>query len=68
MLYVSNHDFSLFCLLKYYWILLKYSFSIVYSDMLNKPAAIAYSLCFKKQALELLLQLSFKAGLPTNGL
>ena len=36
--------------------------------MLNKLAAIVYSLCFKKQTLELLLHLSFKAELPTNGL
>ena len=36
--------------------------------MLNKLAAIAYSLCFKKQTLELLLHLPFKAELPTNGL
>ena len=68
MLYVSNHDFSLFCLLKYYQILQKYLFSIGYSDMLNKLATIVYSLCFKKQTLELLLHLSFKAELPTNGL
>ena len=52
MLYVSNHD----------------SFSIGYSDMLNKFATIVYSLCFKKQTLELLLHLSFKAELPTNDL
>ena len=45
-----------------------YSFSIGNSDMLNKLAAIVNSLCFKKQTLELLLHLSFKAGLPTNGL
>ena len=36
--------------------------------MLNKLATIVYSLCFKKQTLELLLHLSFKAELPTNGL
>ena len=35
--------------------------------MLNKLATIAYSLCFKKQTLELLLHLSFKADLPTDG-
>ena len=39
-----------------------------YSDMLNKLAAIVYSHCFKKQILELLMHLSFKAELPTNGL
>ena len=52
MLYILNHD----------------SFCIGYSDVLNKLAAIVYSLCFKKQALELLLHLYFKAELPTNGL
>ena len=39
-----------------------------YSDMLNKLAAIVSSLCFKRQILELLMHLSFKAELPTNGL
>ena len=34
--------------------------------MLNELATIVYSLCFKKQTLELLLHLSFKAELPTN--
>ena len=32
--------------------------------MLNKLATIVYSLCFKKQTLELLLHLSFKAEVP----
>ena len=41
---------------------------IGYSDMLNKLATIVYSLYFKKQTLELLLHLSFKAELPTKGL
>ena len=36
--------------------------------MLNRLAAINYSLCFKKQTLELLLYLFFKAEFPTNGL
>ena len=36
--------------------------------MLNKLATTAYSLCFKKQTLELLLHLSFKAELSTNDL
>ena len=36
--------------------------------MLNRLATINYSLCFKKQTLELLLYLFFKAELPTNGL
>ena len=57
MLYVLNHK-----------ILQKYSFSIDYSDILNKLKTIVYSLCFKKQTLELLLHLSFKAELPTDGL
>ena len=57
MLYVLNHK-----------ILQKYSFSIDYSDILNKLKTIVYSLCFKKQTLELLLHLSFKAELPKNGL
>ena len=60
--------FSLFHLLKYYKILSEYSFYIGYSDILNKLATIAYSLCFKKQTLELLRLLSFKAELPTDGL
>ena len=34
--------------------------------MLKKLATIVYSLCFKKQTLELLLHLSFKAELPTK--
>ena len=34
--------------------------------MLNKLATIVYSLCFKKQTLELLLHLSFKAELSAN--
>ena len=45
-----------------------FSFSIGYSDILNKLETIVYSLCFKKQTLELLLHLSFKAELPTDGL
>ena len=49
-------------------ILQKYSFSIGYSDILNKLEAIVYSLCFKKQTQELLLHLSFKAELPIDGL
>ena len=60
--------FLLFRLLKYYKILLKYSFCIDYSDILNKHEIIVYSLCFKKQTLELLIHLSFKPELPTNGL
>ena len=36
--------------------------------MLNKLPTIVNSLCFKKQTLELLLHLTFKAGLPTNDL
>ena len=47
---------------------LNHSFCIGYSDILNKLETIAYSLCFKKQTLELLLHLSFKAELPTDGL
>ena len=57
MLYVLNHK-----------ILQKYSFSIDYSDILNKLKTIVYSLCFKKQTLELLLHLSFKSELTTDGL
>ena len=60
--------FSLFRLLKYYKILWKYSFCIGYSDILNKPETVVYSLCFKKQTLELLLRLSFNAELRTDGL
>ena len=41
---------------------------LCYSYILNKLETILYSLSFKKQTLELLLHLSFKAGLPTNGL
>ena len=65
MLYVSNHDFSLIEILLNF---VQYSFSIGYSDMLNKLDTIVYCLCFKKQALELLLHLSFKAELPTDDL
>ena len=36
--------------------------------MFNKIATIVYSLCFEKQTLEVLLHLSFKAELLTNGL
>ena len=36
--------------------------------MLNKLATIVYSLRFKKQTLELIPHLSFKAEPPTNGL
>ena len=43
-------------------------FCVGYSDILNKPTAIVYSLCFKKQTLELLLYLFFKAELPPNSL
>ena len=68
MLYVLNHDFLHFQLLKYYKILQKYSFSIGCSDILNKLETIVYSLCFKKQTLELLLYLSFKGERPTDGL
>ena len=39
-----------------------------YSDMSNKLTTTVYSLCFKKQTLELLMHLSFKAELPTNDL
>ena len=46
----------------------EYSSSIGYSDMLKKLATIVYCLCFTKQALELLLHLSFKAELPTDDL
>ena len=60
--------FPFFRLLKYYEDLWKYSFSIGHSDILNKLETIVYSLCFKKQTLELLLHLSFKAELPTDGL
>ena len=60
--------FSLFRLLKYYKILQKYSFCIVYSDILNELETIVYSLYFKKQTLELLLHLSFKAELSYLGL
>ena len=44
------------------------SFCIGYPDILNILETIVYSLCFKKQTLELLLHLSFKAELPTDGL
>ena len=48
------------------YILRKHLYCIGYSDILNKLVTIVYSLCFKKQAPELLLHLSFKAKLPTN--
>ena len=68
ILYVLSHDFLFFRLLKYYKILRKYSFCTGYSDILNKPEAIVYFLCFKKQTLELLLYLSSKAELPKDGI
>ena len=37
-------------------------------NMFNKIATIVYSLYFEKQTLEVLLHLSFKAELLTNGL
>ena len=49
MLDVLNQDFLFFA---------------IWFDILNKPATIVYSLCFKKQTTELLLHLSFKAELP----
>ena len=61
-------QFLLFRSLKYYKILQKYSFFIGHSDVLNKLETIVYSLCFMKQTLELLLHLSFKAEVPTDGL
>ena len=60
--------FSLFRVFKYYQTLQKYSFCIGYSDILNKLETIVYSPCFKKQTLELLLDLSFEAELPIAGL
>ena len=39
-----------------------------YSDVLNKFPAVIYSLCFKKQILELWLYFCFKVEIPTNGL
>ena len=44
MLYVLNHNFHFFCLLKYCKILWKYSFCIGYSDILNKLETIGPSL------------------------
>ena len=46
----------------------KHSSWIGYPDILNKLATAVYSLCFKRQTLELLLYLSFKVELPTEGL
>ena len=43
-------------------------FTLVTPDILNKHETIVYSLCFKKQTLELLLHLFFKPELPTDGL
>ena len=37
------------------------------SDILNKLETIFYFLCFKKQTLDLLLHLSFKAELLIDG-
>ena len=54
--------------MKIHKILQKYSFCVGYSDTLNRPETIVYSLCFKKQTLQLLLHLSFKAEPPTDGL
>ena len=60
--------FSLFDSLKYYQILKKHWFLIGYSDTLHKLATFIYPLCFWKQTLELLLHLSFKVELTSNGL
>ena len=43
-----------------------HAFCIGYSDILNQLATVIYSLCFKKQTLELLLYLSFKVELPAD--
>ena len=67
MLYVLNHDFRFFA----YWNITKFCRSIHFALVtliLNKLEIIVYSLCFKKQTLELLLHLSFKPELPTDGL
>ena len=68
MLYVLNHDFRFFP----NWNITKFCrsidfalFNLIYQRNLQQ---IVYSLCFKKQRLELLLHLSFKAELPTNDL
>ena len=68
MLYVLNHDFRFFA----YWNITKFCRSIHFALVTlinsNKLETIVYSLCFKKQTLELLLRLSFKAELRTDGL
>ena len=60
--------FLLFRFSKHYHTLQKYSFWIGRYDILSKLATVIYPLCFKKQTLELLLYLFFKAELPINGL
>ena len=65
MLYVLDHDFCFFA----YRNVTKFCRSIHFTFViLNKLAAIVYCLCFKKQTIELLLHLSFKAELLKNGL
>ena len=61
-------QFLLFQSSKYYQTLWKHSFYNDYYDILNKLATVFYPFCFKKQTLEVLLYLSFKVEVPTNGL
>ena len=68
MLHILKHDFRFFAYQNITKFLQKHLFCIAYSDISNKLATFVFSLYFKKQTLEPLLYLSFKAELPTNGL
>ena len=66
MLNVLNHDFRFFA----YGNIAKFCRSIQFAlvTLIYQTRNVVYSLCFEKQTLELLLHLSFKAKLPTDGL
>ena len=66
MFYTDSFAFSLIDILQNFVEVFILHFG--YSHILNKLETIFYSLCFKKQTLEILLDLSFKAELPKDGL
>ena len=67
MSYVLSHEFCFFVYRNITKFCRSIYFCIGYSDILNKLAAIVYCPCLKKQTLQLLLHLLFKAELPANG-
>ena len=46
----------------------RHPFWISFSYTLSIFGTVIYPFCFKKQTLEFLFYLSFKVGLPTNGI